>query len=64
MWSIDSSMGIMEELLNISGVDIFELFLRKFSIVLLIFFLVDRSFVFFDFIGELFMFMVFIVGFV
>lgn len=56
--SIDSSMGIMEELLKTSGVDILELLLRKLSTASSNFSPVDRSSAFLDLARELFTFMV------
>lgn len=60
--SIDSSMGIMEELLNTSGADILELLLRKLSTAPPTFSPVDRSSAFLDLTGELFTFMALTVG--
>lgn len=60
--SIDSSMGIMEELLNTSGADILELLLRKLSTAPSTFSPVDRSSAFLDLTGELFTFMALTVG--
>lgn len=62
--SIDSSVGVMEELLRASGADILELLLRKLSTVSSTFSPVDRSSAFLDLAGELFTFMAVTVSFV